>query len=378
MKKILFISIRNPYSGRYSGDVIRSLKIINLLKKKFLLDVVCLSSSKTNIKEKNVVTYKHPSYFIKILNCFLSLLKLKPMQFGLFFSREMKLYIENIAENYDYLFFYHVRTSQYLPKNFYGKSILEMGDLYSDNYYQTFKNLNFLNPLKYIYYLESLLTKREENKIFSNFDRITLFAKKEAEKIKKKFKNKIFQIDESVENINRKFFFSKKNNKILFIGNIDYLPNFLACRNFIKYILPEVKKQLPEVKFSIIGNIGNIKRLLLPENPNVEILGVKKNLSKYLKNSFCGLANLSIATGVQGKVLTYMSYGLPVVCSNKVAENFGSNVLSYNKESNLISNIIYLKNSKIKSEKFSKLSIKLSKKLVWKKVSLKYFKLLNF
>ena len=300
------------------------------------------------------------------------------MQFGLFFSREMKLYIENIAENYDYLFFYHVRTSQYLPKNFYGKSILEMGDLYSDNYYQTFKNLNFLNPLKYIYYLESLLTKREENKIFSNFDRITLFAKKEAEKIKKKFKNKIFQIDESVENINRKFFFSKKNNKILFIGNIDYLPNFLACRNFIKYILPEVKKQLPEVKFSIIGNIGNIKRLLLPENPNVEILGVKKNLSKYLKNSFCGLANLSIATGVQGKVLTYMSYGLPVVCSNKVAENFGSNVLSYNKESNLISNIIYLKNSKIKSEKFSKLSIKLSKKLVWKKVSLKYFKLLNF
>ena len=378
MKKILFISIRNPYSGRYSGDVIRSLKIINLLKKKFLLDVVCLSSSKTNIKEKNVVTYKHPSYFIKILNCFLSLLKLKPMQFGLFFSREMKLYIENIAENYDYLFFYHVRTSQYLPKNFYGKSILEMGDLYSDNYYQTFKNLNFLNPLKYIYYLESLLTKREENKIFSNFDRITLFAKKEAEKIKKKFKNKIFQIDESVENINRKFFFSKKNNKILFIGNIDYLPNFLACRNFIKYILPEVKKQLPEVKFSIIGNIGNIKRLLLPENPNVEILGVKKNLSKYLKNSFCGLANLSIATGVQGKVLTYMSYGLPVVCSNKVAENFGSNDLSYNKESNLISNIIYLKNSKIKSEKFSKLSIKLSKKLVWKKVSLKYFKLLNF
>ena len=42
MKKILFISPRNPYSGRYSGDVIRSLKIINLLKKKYHLDVVCL------------------------------------------------------------------------------------------------------------------------------------------------------------------------------------------------------------------------------------------------------------------------------------------------------------------------------------------------
>ena len=31
MKKILFITTRNPYSGRYSGDVIRSLKeFINL------------------------------------------------------------------------------------------------------------------------------------------------------------------------------------------------------------------------------------------------------------------------------------------------------------------------------------------------------------
>ena len=30
MKKILFISMRNPFSGRYSGDVIRSLKIINI------------------------------------------------------------------------------------------------------------------------------------------------------------------------------------------------------------------------------------------------------------------------------------------------------------------------------------------------------------
>ena len=35
-KKILFITTRNPYSGRYSGDVIRSAKIINLLKKNTL------------------------------------------------------------------------------------------------------------------------------------------------------------------------------------------------------------------------------------------------------------------------------------------------------------------------------------------------------
>ncbi len=34
MKNILFISPRNPFSGRYSGDVIRAHKFINFLKKK--------------------------------------------------------------------------------------------------------------------------------------------------------------------------------------------------------------------------------------------------------------------------------------------------------------------------------------------------------
>ena len=46
------------------------------------------------------------------------------------------------------------------------KTILDMGDLYSDNYLQTFKYLNILNPLKYIYFLESIIVKNIEEKNF--------------------------------------------------------------------------------------------------------------------------------------------------------------------------------------------------------------------
>ena len=53
-KKILFITTRNPYSGRYSGDVLRSLKIINLLKKKYLVNVVCLKKEKEYIQRKDL------------------------------------------------------------------------------------------------------------------------------------------------------------------------------------------------------------------------------------------------------------------------------------------------------------------------------------
>ena len=69
----------------------------------------------------------------------------------------MKEYLDNNADNYDCLFFNHIRSAQYLPKNYYGETIIEMGDLYSENYYQTFKQLNFLNPLNIFTSLKACL-----------------------------------------------------------------------------------------------------------------------------------------------------------------------------------------------------------------------------
>ena len=155
MKKILFITTRNPYSGRFSGDVIGSLKIINFLKKKHKVDVVAIA--KKNLNKKNIIFFKEPNFFLKILYIALSLLKIEPLQFGAFFSKQMKNYINKKAKYYDLLFFYHIRSSQYIPQIYAGKTIIEMGGLYSTNYLQTFYNLNIFNPLKYIYLLESFL-----------------------------------------------------------------------------------------------------------------------------------------------------------------------------------------------------------------------------
>ena len=64
---------------------------------------------------------------------------------------------------------------------------------------------------------------------------------------------------------------------------------------------------------------------------------------------------MKIATGVQGKVLTYMSHGLPVICSSNVAKNFGTSVLTYKENSDLINKLISLKKIvKVKSNLYSK------------------------
>lgn len=381
MKKILFITVRNPYSGRYSGDVIRAKKIIDFLRKKNSVDVVFLTDKNeiTKIKaDKSNIFFKYPNFFKRIFYCFSNLLKLKPLQFGLFYSEEMANYIDNNAKYYDLLFFHQIRSSQYLPVEFNGNTILEMGDLYSDNYKQTFKNLNFLNFFRFVYLVESFLIRRIEDMAFNSFDKVILFSKNEINKLGKKYKKKIYQIGESVQSISKKHKFSSKNYKILFIGNLGYTPNILACREFIKNILPTLKKKIPNIEFNIIGNIKPFDKFLLSLNKNTNILGPQKKLDKFIDKSICGLANLKVATGIQGKVLTYMSYGLPVICSEKTSLNFDKNVLVYKSSKELVNLICNLKNNKKLNKKFSKNSLVFVKNLSWKKVSSSYSRIIKF
>ena len=376
MKKILFITTRNPYSGRFSGDVIGSLKIINFLKKKNQVDVVTLYRKKTELK-KRIIYFKSPNYFLKIFYVLHSLLRLKPLQFGLFLSKKMKAYIKKNAKRYDLLFFYHIRSSQYLPNNYKGSTVIEMGDLYSSNYYQTFCNLNIFNPLKYVYLIESILIKRVENRIFQSFNKIILFSKNEIKKINKTFRKKIYNVNISIKSVQKKFTYSLKNNKILFIGNLGYLPNLLAVKDFINNSFFLIKKEIPDVKFLIIGDVSKLNKFFFSFKKDVIFLGQQNNIKKFIKNSICGLANIKIATGVQGKVLTYMSYGLPVVCSKKVASNFKKNTINYNNNNDLVKKIVNLKNNKKLSRKFSNKSLKFLKEFSEEKVCSKYLKIVS-
>jgi len=376
MKKILFITTRNPYSGRFSGDVIGSLKIINFLKKKNQVDVVTLYRKKTELK-KRIIYFKSPNYFLKIFYVLHSLLRLKPLQFGLFLSKKMKAYVKKNAKRYDLLFFYHIRSSQYLPNNYKGSTVIEMGDLYSSNYYQTFCNLNIFNPLKYVYLIESILIKRVENRIFQSFNKIILFSKNEIKKINRIFRKKIYNVNISIKSVQKKFTYSLKNNKILFIGNLSYLPNLLAVKDFINNSFFLIKKEIPDVKFLIIGDVSKLNKFFFSFKKDVIFLGQQNNIKKFIKNSICGLANIKIATGVQGKVLTYMSYGLPVVCSKKVASNFKKNTINYNNNNDLVKKIVNLKNNKKLSRKFSNKSLKFLKEFSEEKVCSKYLKIVS-
>jgi hypothetical protein len=373
VKKLLFISPRNPFSGRYSGDVIRAKEFVNFFKKKYKTTVVTIDkiNSKNKIGKIKIITFKDKNIIFKLINVFFSLIKLKPLQLGYFYSEKMDNYVLQNFKNYDIIFCQSTRAAQYVTNIKFKKKILDMGDLYSKNYNQTFQMKSFLNPIKLVFLIESILMKNYENLCFDSFYKTLLFSKKEIRSIQTN-KKKILQINFGIEEIVNKFKFNENNNKIIFIGNMKYLPNKIACSNFIKKILPKILKINSKFQFHVIGEISKFNKFVWGKNRSVQVHGKVKNLKPLLANSICGLANLNISSGIQTKLLTYMSFGIPSISSRQVIDNFDaikSNSLPvYKNEDELIKLILKLKNKKKYSLAISKISLNLIKKFKWQNV----------
>jgi len=382
VKKLLFITPRCPFSGRYSGDVIRANKFIHFLSRKYNVKVISLdkNNKKKEIGKIKYRGFKNSNFLSKIFNIIFSILRLQPLQIGYFFSPAIKNYIKNNYKKYDLIFLQSIRTVQYVPNNVLIKCILDMGDLTSINYRQTFRRLSFLNPLKIIYLIESILVKNYEKKCFKKFNKILLFSKKEINSVDKKFRRKLFQINFGIDKIKSLYKYNKKNNKIIFIGNIKYAPNREACLEFINKVLPKILSKYPKVQFHIIGEISKIDKFFVMKKRNVKIFDKVDNLEPYLSKAICGLANLNISSGIQTKLLTYMSYGIPSVCSQQVSQNFDaikkSKINFYKNDDEMIKLIFRFMENKKFSMSSSKRALKTISLFKWDNIFFKLNKIL--
>ena len=382
MQKILIISTKNLSSNHFDGAQKRIFDIAKSLSKKNKVDFVCigknLSKKKTNLDFLNKLIIYKTSFFMKIYNVIISILKFQPMQNGYFFSKDICHFVSENKQEYDIIIFHLIRSAQYLPDNFNGKTILEMTDLISFNYAQIIKELSFLNPLKYVYIFEKLLLQKYEKKISNSFDK-TIFASEKELTLAKEFieKSKICVIGNCFKSKKKIFKHNSNSNKILFVGNIGYLPNKLACYNFSKKILPQINKTYPKIEFNIVGKINTFDKFILSCFSNVKVHGPVKKIDNMIKKSICGISNLKVATGLQNKIFMYMSYGLPVIASkDSVPKNLiknKKNILIYSRQDDLIKCISELINKKKLANLISRNSYKIVKnKLTAKKVYNKY------
>lgn len=101
---------------------------------------------------------------------------------------------------------------------------------------------------------------------------------------------------------------------VIFVGNLEYLPNQEAVNLIAHRIAPRVLNKSSNVKFLVVGRIP--EGLHLPIFPNVFFTGRVESVANVLGISDVAISPLIQGSGTRLKVLEYVSCGLPVVSTS--------------------------------------------------------------
>ena len=106
---------------------------------------------------------------------------------------------------------------------------------------------------------------------------------------------------------------------LMFIGGFAHPPNEEGIVWFIEYILPLIRKKIPDIHLTIVGS-DTTERLRAMESPTITVTGYVEDVSCYFSESRVFVSPLLHGAGVKGKIGQSFSYGLPVVTTSIGAE----------------------------------------------------------
>ncbi len=100
---------------------------------------------------------------------------------------------------------------------------------------------------------------------------------------------------------------------IVFTGMMDYYPNVDGVVRFVERMFPEIRRQVPECRFHIVGAKPTEAVTSLHDGEAVFVTGRVPDVRPYLHKSAVAVAPLRIGRGLQNKVLEALASGPAVV-----------------------------------------------------------------
>lgn len=113
-------------------------------------------------------------------------------------------------------------------------------------------------------------------------------------------------------------------NRICFIGKMNYEPNVLAVEYFCNTIFPKILNTYPDATFYIVGSHPDKRVNKLGGQPNVYVTGFVESIEPYLKDSAIVVAPMLTGSGIQNKIIQAMAHRCCVVTTKIGAEGLST------------------------------------------------------
>lgn len=312
-KKIIFIATGVPcVNGK--GYQVLLYNRINEFKSIFDCEVIVVPPV-TNIFRKLEVTDGMPNIPINVVapsifDCVLALLRLftlTPLQVSLY-TRKKLVKFEKSADIVYFL------TSRCIQSNsgLDNKTVCD----FVDSMYVNFRrkvSVSFL-PLKLIFLYEAHRMRRHEEVVCKSVGISLCVSHIDRHFIGKKCHVVRLGVEQSM--FQKEFTGFNRANKIVFSGSLNYEPNIMAIKWFIKKIYPKLIVYDADVSFSVIGRGASHSLIkFLEGHNNVHYVGEVPNIMDELLEYDISIAPMISGSGMQFKILEAMSVGIPVVAT---------------------------------------------------------------
>lgn len=106
---------------------------------------------------------------------------------------------------------------------------------------------------------------------------------------------------------------------IVLTGAMDYRPNADGADWFVRSVLPILRDARPQTSLAVVGARPTKSVLRLGALPGITVTGRVADVRPWIEAASVAIAPLSVARGVQNKVLEAMAMGKPVVASPAAA-----------------------------------------------------------
>jgi glycosyltransferase involved in cell wall biosynthesis len=114
-------------------------------------------------------------------------------------------------------------------------------------------------------------------------------------------------------------FTQRSPRSVLFVGGFRHSPNVDAMLFFCRQILPLVRRSLPDVTVTIVGDAPP-KEVMALSSARVTVTGWVPRVEPYLASHCLSIAPLRFGAGLKGKIVEAMGTGVPVVTTSVGAE----------------------------------------------------------
>lgn len=233
------------------------------------------------------------------------------------FRRKLRQLITDFKPDLGY--FNVIRTAQFQDEFNEVPCVIDL-DEFRSAYYDLLGETT-KNPLwRLIAKVESRRMREAEMRTLEDFERVFVSSPEDLSKHDSKVR--LVRSPYAIEARKHDRQASRAEGHIIFVGRQSYRANAEAITWFAQQVMPEIRRRVPGSHLSIVGDAPprSIRRL---QDQSIKVTGRVDDVAAYYASAAVSIIPVTMATGVQMKLIESMVMGTPVVATPIVARGAG-------------------------------------------------------